>query len=373
MSEAKGLEIYMQKNYEIQRIRAIALICILIGHMPFNTSKYVIHGYTFVTLFLIITGYFSTISLINKYDNSISRLKVIKSELINRVLRLFPLMWIWILIYFFIGWIFIFQGGQYGDWGRWKNELIHAFNLTYNYYLAKLDIGGLFGQYWTLFVEIHFAIIFIILYGIIRNSKTRKIIAVSFVLLTVFIFRPLTPTREVRYVTHAHFDALFCGVLIALYDKKKIINFDISERIKPIISIILCIVMLLSGYFFDTYYNNMNIKYVFYSLLGCVIFLMAKDNDGWFNFGKIINKFLDFVGDTSASTYVSHIIIYSCVYYNLYYNTNLIPVVIQSTFWGIILQILFLELFAFGVGWISMQIIEKPFGLLAKKTHNKSK
>lgn len=211
----------MQKNYEIQRVRAIALMLILVGHMPFATSKYIIHSYSFVTVFLIMTGYFSAYSLINKYDNSISRFSVIKSEFINRILRLFPLMWIWIIIYFFIGWTTINLGGQYGDWPRWKNELIHAFDLSYNYYLAKLDIGGLFGQYWTLFVEIHFAIIIILLFGIIKNKRAREIIASAVIVLTLFVFRPFTPAGEVRYATHAQLDSLFVGVLIALIENKK--------------------------------------------------------------------------------------------------------------------------------------------------------
>lgn len=101
------------KNYEIQRIRAIALICILIGHLPFATSKYLIHGYSWVSLFLIITGYFSVQSLV-RHNNSESRLSVIKSEFIKRFFRLFPLMYIWILIYFFIGWTTVFLGG--GIW-----------------------------------------------------------------------------------------------------------------------------------------------------------------------------------------------------------------------------------------------------------------
>jgi len=31
----------------------------------------------------------------------------------------------------------------------------------------------------------------------------------------------------------------------------------------------------------------------------------------------------------SASAYVSHVVIYSCVYYNVYYNTSLIPDVVK--------------------------------------------
>ena len=276
---------------------------------------------------------------------------------------------IWILIYFFIGWITIFLGGQYGDWSRWQNELIHSINLTYNYYLARLSIGGLFGQYWTLFVEIHFSIFFILLFGIVRNMKIRQYLSIVFILLTVFCFRPLTPVGEVRFVTHAHLDALFAGVLIALVEnQRKVKNYSNNRNLhKQVISIVLCLVMLLSGYFFDTYYNVMSIKYVFYATVGCLMFILAKENNGWFNYGKVINRFLDFAGDASASTYVSHIILYSCVYHNIYYNTTVIPIWIKTTFWGTVIQVVMLELVAIAIGWLSLHLIEKPYILLAKK------
>lgn len=199
--------------------------------------------------------------------------------------------------------------------------------------------------------------------------QIRQYLSIVFILLTVFCFRPLTPAGEVRYVTHAHLDALFAGVLIALFEDKRNGNSDNNNNNthKYIISIVLCLVMLLSAYFFDTYYNKMNIKYTFYTVVGCLIFILAKENNGWFNFGKVINRFLDFAGDASASTYVSHIILYSCVYHNIYYNTTVIPIWIKTTFWGTVIQVVMLELVAIAIGWLSLQLIEKPYILLAKK------
>ena len=98
-------------NREIQRLRAIALIFILIGHMPFFTSQYLIHGYTFVSVFLVLAGYFAAVSIKKKYSTEDGACLIIRNELINRAFRLLPLMWIWILVYFFIGWSTIFVGG----------------------------------------------------------------------------------------------------------------------------------------------------------------------------------------------------------------------------------------------------------------------
>ena len=161
------------KNREIQNIRAVAMIAVLLGHMPIIMPNVLLHGYSYVSLFFVLSGYLATVTFNRKYAAKTGARfgNVAKIELANRALRLLPLMLIWIMIYFLTSNLIIFYGGQYGDMYRWTNEIKAAFTLTYNYYLAGLDIGGLFGQYWSLFVEIHFFILFVFLFGLVRNKK----------------------------------------------------------------------------------------------------------------------------------------------------------------------------------------------------------
>ena len=331
--------------------------------MPFFTSQYLIHGYTFVSVFLVLAGYFAAVSIKKKYSTEDGACLIIRNELINRAFRLLPLMWIWILVYFFIGWSTIFVGGGYGDWARWYNEIKYALLGVYNYYLARLEIGGLFGQYWTLFVEIHFALVIIVLFAFVKSNKKRQMLSWCVIALCVFILRPLTPPGLVRYVTHAHLDSLFIGVELGLIDdnRKLLENVRISKICRAIVSSFLCAILLIAGWFFDTYFNNMNVKYAFFTILSLIIVALAREEMGWFNYGRVINRLLEWIGNVSASTYVSHIIVYSCVYYNIYSNTNIIPVLIKTTWWGVCIQVLFLELLAVFIGWISYNLIEKPY------------
>ena len=96
------------QNSEIQNLRAIGIILVLMGHMPFSIPNILVHGYSFVNLFLMISGYFFVIS----YSKNENTKRLFLKQLISRAFRLLPLMWGWIFIYFFIGNIVIYWGGN---------------------------------------------------------------------------------------------------------------------------------------------------------------------------------------------------------------------------------------------------------------------
>ena len=182
------------------------------------------------------------------------------------------------------------------------------------------------------------------------------------------MLRPLTPLKLIRYVTHAHLDSLFAGVLIGLCCEEKVyIKKTISPWIKQLIGVLLCVLMLLAGYVFDRYHNNPNVKYFVYTAISTVILFLARERNGWFDYPGAVGRLLTWCGDTSASVYVSHVLLYSCVYYNVYYNTTWIPEKIKTTSAGIALQVISLLVAACLLGRISYHLIEVPYGLLAKK------
>lgn len=351
------------------------MMAVLIGHMPIVLPNVLLHGYSFVSLFFVLSGYLAAVTFNRKYSATSHFVDIARIEFTNRALRLFPLMLIWIMIYFLIGNLIVFYGGQYGDTHRWANEIKAAFLLTYNYYLAGLDIGGLFGQYWSLFVEIHFFILFVFLFGLVRDKKSRVVISAGIVLLTVFFLRPMTPVKLIRYATLAHLDSLFAGVLLGLCceNREYLGKFAIPDIVKKSVGLILCLLLFLAGYVFDTFYNDPNVKYLVYTVLSVGIVFLARENDGWFGYKGVIGRILTWCGDISASVYVSHVVIYSCVYYNVYYNTSLIPDVIKTTDLGVATQVIGLIAVACIVGWISYHLIEVPYGLLAKNILRKNK
>jgi len=178
----------------------------------------------------------------------------------------------------------------------------------------------------------------------------------------------MTPVKLIRYATLAHLDSLFCGDLIGLCCENRayLEKFHLPHWLKHTVGVLLLIALFYSGYLFDNFFNNPHIKYAVYTTLSCAILFLARENDGWFRYGGWIQKLLVWCGDRSASVYVSHVILYSCVYHNIYYRTSIIPDWVKNTVPGTIAQVLFLIVTACWLGHFSYHFIEAPYGLLAR-------
>lgn len=98
-------------NEEFQLLRAISMLVILLGHMPLQLPNCLMHGYSFVTLFFVLSGYLAAVQFKKKYHTGVSKAVILKAEMLNRFYRLAPLMSIWILIYFMIGNLIGYFGG----------------------------------------------------------------------------------------------------------------------------------------------------------------------------------------------------------------------------------------------------------------------
>ncbi len=353
------------KNNEIQLLRAAGMLLILLGHMPFSLPNWMMHGYSFVTLFLMISGYF--FALPYREGASVS----VKGQLITRFFRLFPLMWAWILLYYAIGNFIVYLGGSYGDQTRWWNEIVHAFLGDYNYWLARQSIGGLFGQYWTFFVEIHFFLVGLVCFAVIRKERLRNILLLVVVLVCTFIARPLTAPEITRFATHCQVDSCCIGALISLnHDKiiKKMNAIISSVLLKKIIASVLLLLLWLSPFIFDNYYNVASVKYVFYNIVSFVILVMAIQQDSIFNLHfEPVNRLLLLIGNVSASMYAAHIIVFSCLAYNVF---QVYPCLIATPFRKAVC-VLFLMIISIVIGWISLHLIEKPYIQYSKKLTRK--
>ena len=67
------------KNREIQNLRAIAMLAVLIGHMPIVLPNELLHGYSFVSLFFAISGYLAVVSFNKKYTLAPPELSILSN------------------------------------------------------------------------------------------------------------------------------------------------------------------------------------------------------------------------------------------------------------------------------------------------------
>ena len=228
-------------------------------------------------------------------------------------------------------------------------------------------IGGVFGQYWSFFVEIHFHLLFTILFVLFVKDSHRIKVSLLIVILTFFVFRPLTSGTMVRFATHAHLDGLFLGVLFSyIGEEKRIITRNIPAAVKQFISLSLIVLLVFAPFYFDTYFNNINIKYFVYTLLASALFLLARENNRWIIFSDthFFRNVLVRLGNASASTYASHIILYSGIFFHIY--SFYIPERYKTENLWIFLMAIILCVSACIVGELSYRWIEKPYNVYRK-------
>lgn len=360
------------KLMEIQKLRAFAVLMVLFGHMPLKLPQVIMHGYSGVNLFFVISGYVVTLSFLHQEQKHINhRGRLLRDFYLRRLFRIFPVAIGWIFIYFIIAQFINFGGGGYGDMNRWIKEIVWFFSGSYNYALAISKMPGLFGQYWSLAVEIQFYFVLPLLLIIFRKSKTRIVMSILVIALTSTLFRFITASDNIGMFTHTQMDALFIGIAICLMfhgdtKAKKWIDekfkIELTPVIKNLISLSLVIALFILPSFMDETIHPI-IKYPIYNLLAAILVILAQRDTGWIlGKSKCLEKIFGNIAEWSYSIYISHVILYSGVFYFLFYKyIDIIPDWIYSTTTGVMLQALFLLLIALLIGAVSYYFIETPY------------
>ncbi|HET6351084.1 MAG TPA: acyltransferase [Coriobacteriia bacterium] len=371
----------MGKLADVQKLRAFAVFMVLFGHLPFTMPNILIHGYTGVSLFFVISGYVVTLSILRKppAGRFFDRRNVawLRDFYLRRIFRLLPVAVIWVLIYFCIGQFISAFGGSYGDMSRWANE-IKWFGLgIYNYGYAASHMPGLFGHYWSLAVETHFYLILPILLLVLSKRSYRIGMCVLAILLVSTWLRMITPSESIGLLTHTQADALFSGVLMALVfsggdDPFSQLFGKLEERlpqlVKNAVSLSLLGALFVLPSWMDTRVEPI-LKYPVFTALAVVIVFLAQREAGWIAGGsRAVDTALLYVGDRSYSLYVSHVILYSGVYVFVTAKyAAAMPTWITQTASGVAAQAAFLVLAAVAVAAFSYRYIEQPYIDFGKK------
>ena len=184
---------------EIQKLRALAVLMVLFGHMPLALPDFLMHGYTGVSLFFVISGYVVTLSFVKSFPNtkSLYNREVyihVRDFFLRRIFRIIPVAALWVLMFFLIAQFINYKGGSYGDMQRWIRELKWFFSGFYNYFYAASHMPGLFGHYWSLAVEMQFYCFLPFLLVAFRTKQQRIFLCVFSILIVSTLLRVLTPS-----------------------------------------------------------------------------------------------------------------------------------------------------------------------------------
>ncbi len=373
----------MDKSIEIQKLRAFAVLMVLFGHMPIQIPDFLLHGYTGVSLFFVISGYVVTRSFTRSEPDaggkaSRQTVRHLRDFYLRRIFRILPVALIWILLYLVTARLIGYFGGSYGTVSRWIHETKWFLTGFYNYFYAASHAPGLFGHYWSLAVEMQFYAVLPFLLILFRTRRRRTALCIVFIVMISTISRMLTPAASIGFLTHTQADSLFAGVLICILaagpertdDAIKGHGWDdgISRTVKSAVFLLLTAALFLLPAWMDGRVEPI-FKYPVFTLLAAAIVYLAQRNSGWVLGGlPVLDRILVYIADRSYSIYVCHVILYSGVYYNLYIkHVDSLPFWIRSTRYGMVVQTLFLLVVTLGISDLSYRFIELPFMNLGKR------
>lgn len=162
------------KHYnELDGVRAIAVIMVMFYHFFKDVDvhhdilillkKLSLFGKTGVSLFFVLSGFLITRILLNTKQND----SYFKSFYIKRVLRIFPLYYFFLVIYYFVVPFFLNQSFAEFSQQIWYWTFMQNFALTFDWN----SVGPI--HYWSLSVEEHFYLFWplIIYYCSLKNIK----------------------------------------------------------------------------------------------------------------------------------------------------------------------------------------------------------
>lgn len=372
----------MNKLADIQKLRALAILMVIFGHMPLTLPAVLLHGYTGVTLFFVISGYVVTLSFTGreqahqpKSDRDSWRL--LRDFYVRRIFRIVPVMVFWVAASVAIV-EFASRTGYALPWSvprGWRTEIGWMLTGAYNYQFAAAGFPAIFGHYWSLAVEMHFYLILPIIFLIARSREVRVAAFAAAAVAVALILRPATPVALAGFLTHSQADAMLVGVVLCLLFSGARGNWRpafarglrIGQWQKNLFVAALATALFVSPYFMDGPVLP-SIKYPWYTLLATTLVFLGQRNTGWvFGGNKVLDGLLGYLGDRSYSYYLCHPVLWFGLYGALVarYAAGM-PQEVWNGPIGTSLQAVVLFALAMVAADLSYRLIERPFIRLGK-------
>jgi peptidoglycan/LPS O-acetylase OafA/YrhL len=296
-------------------IRAFAAIIVMFFHFFQSVQidsnslvnvlkKISLFGQTGVDLFFVLSGFLITRILINSKSNP----HFFKNFIFRRIVRIFPLYYLFLFLYFFIAPILL-------------NTQFIPLNEQWFYYVYLQNIGATFNwnlngpeHFWSLAIEEHFYLFWPFLIYFFNQKSIKYLIAII-VVGTIFLrYLMIRNNLSVFYFTFTRIDALAIGAGLSLLE----LNFVFQKKNKNKFLILLLILVVPMVVFWIKLSGSGSLEVIKYSLLAFFYFaligyvLCLSPN----NFVNTIleSKLLNFSGKISYGLYVYHPLVFLLVF-----------------------------------------------------------
>lgn len=295
------------KHYnELDGARAIAVIMVMFYHFfqDINTSnetlliikKLSLFGKTGVSLFFVLSGFLITRILLNtkKYNS------YFKSFYIRRILRIFPLYYFFLILYYFI--LPLLPERFFASFSEqiWYWVFLQNFALTFDW----KSIGP--NHYWSLSVEEHFYIFWplIIYYFPVKKIKWGiiSLCIISFFTRIILIKNNI----EESQFTFARFDELAIGSFLAVLELENRLTKNLKKFLLAFAIFLLPLIFISlrngNSSLFESSIKYLVLGLVYGTFVGIIISLNAQN---WFK-NLLKTNFMRFTGKISFGLYVYH-------------------------------------------------------------------
>ena len=304
MNITKGKTIFNRYRAEIDGIRALAVIAVIINH--FN-KEILPSGYLGVDIFFVISGYVITSSLFSRPSKSFKNF--ITGFYERRIKRILPALLFFVLSMSILICIFSQSPGN-----SLKTGLSSLFAFS-NIYLYQLDVGyftpypeyNVFTHTWSLSVEEQFYLLFPFLIWFsgfgsqVKNCFRNLFITISVLSipsLVIFInFYSINQSFS-YFLMPSRFWEIAAGCLIFLGAQKKLLLIQLLEKISPLI-----ISALLIGFMFLPK-SNTGFSTIAIVILSLILLVSLKKKT--LSYQIYTNPILVYLGKLSYSLYLWH-------------------------------------------------------------------
>ncbi|CAE6812248.1 hypothetical protein R70006_05813 [Paraburkholderia domus] len=298
-------------NRELQALRAIAVLLVVVSHIPalfvwdvdrwtrFRTGMWV--G---VDIFFAISGYVIARGLMPRIQGKRGEpfWCEVFSFWVRRFYRIAPSAWLWLLVPLAIGLSF-----KYVDAAQLTGKnisdvvsvLFHVKNIQDFDCAQRGGICGDFGIYWSLSLEEQFYLLFPFVVLVAR----RRIVPVIGVLILVqfFLWRPQWGTLPAFLRT----DALLFGVLIAIFERSPIYRLVEPKFADSWVRYPLAIALVFGTVAFARYEITWFYTGIIAMIAAIIIWICSYDR-GYFLGKSPIRTLLEWIGERSFAIYLIH-------------------------------------------------------------------
>ena len=280
-------------------LRGISIILIVVFHLWPDALGIIFNGALGVNIFFVLSGFLIT-SLCIKEINITNGLSL-KNFYLRRILRIFPVAYLYILVIFLLNIIFQLDV----KWIQFAGASLYLANFSY---FRSHDFSWFFGHYWSLATEEQFYLIFPVF---LKGGKKLFFFAVVFIVFVVPVLcslqvaYPVLNTGFLYFFTHyfIKFQSIAVGCLFSILTLSKVFDSTYLAKTKipgNLIAIFFIFYLRFNAFYaIENIYTNLLIS-IFTAYI--IISNLVPAND-WIN--KTLNlKALSFIGVLSYSIYI---------------------------------------------------------------------